>query len=419
MAKIENVLLYPYKAVPANDDYITGTDSENSNATVSFKVSAFKTVVAGTNLPDTLSKGATTGGHNIDIVGTDRIQTSTHTAQVFNFTTAATTHTVGVISGASLTTGKLLQLISDSASVGTRTLLELTNDNALATGTTLLQIRNDSTGLALDVTGNTSLTGNIAISGNISTGTWNGTAIGTIYGGTGLATYTAGDILYSSATNVLSALAKGTNGQIMTLAGGIPSWATSTKLDGPVSSTDNALMRFDSTTGKISQNSIGILSDTGVLSGITAYNAPDGTVTNPIYAFTSETNTGIYLSGINIMSIGVNGTRELDIGSGLTVLSAFAAEAGIKLKSSRHVTTKLIDTTAYAWLGNTDSGIFTFTLPAGVQDTTYRVINTGSSANLLTLAPDGTEHLQGANSSITLADGVSVTITYDATDGWY
>lgn len=38
---------------------------------------------------------------------------------------------------------------------------------------------------------------------------------------------------------------------------------------GPGSSTDNALARFDSTTGKIIQNSVGILSDTGSLSGLT------------------------------------------------------------------------------------------------------------------------------------------------------
>lgn len=37
---------------------------------------------------------------------------------------------------------------------------------------------------------------------------------------------------------------------------------------GPGSSTDNALARFDSTTGKILQNSVGILTDAGALSGI-------------------------------------------------------------------------------------------------------------------------------------------------------
>ena len=47
-----------------------------------------------------------------------------------------------------------------------------------------------------------------------------------VNGGTGLITYTVGDILYCSATNVLSKLAVGTVGQVLTLAGGIPTWAT-------------------------------------------------------------------------------------------------------------------------------------------------------------------------------------------------
>lgn len=45
-------------------------------------------------------------------------------------------------------------------------------------------------------------------------------------GGTGQSTFTAGDILYASATNVLSKLAKGTDGEVLKLASGVPSWAT-------------------------------------------------------------------------------------------------------------------------------------------------------------------------------------------------
>ena len=37
---------------------------------------------------------------------------------------------------------------------------------------------------------------------------------------------TAGDVLYASATNTLATLGIGSNGQVLTIAGGIPSWAT-------------------------------------------------------------------------------------------------------------------------------------------------------------------------------------------------
>ena len=45
-------------------------------------------------------------------------------------------------------------------------------------------------------------------------------------GGTAQSTYTTGDIIYASATNTLSKLSVGTAGQVLTIAGGIPSYAT-------------------------------------------------------------------------------------------------------------------------------------------------------------------------------------------------
>ncbi len=52
-----------------------------------------------------------------------------------------------------------------------------------------------------------------------------GGTLGPTKGGTGLSTYTTGDLLYASAANVLSKLAAGTDGYVLTMAAGIPSWA--------------------------------------------------------------------------------------------------------------------------------------------------------------------------------------------------
>jgi hypothetical protein len=46
-------------------------------------------------------------------------------------------------------------------------------------------------------------------------------------GGTGLSTYTTGDIIYSSATNTLTKLGIGSTGQVLTVAGGVPTWGAS------------------------------------------------------------------------------------------------------------------------------------------------------------------------------------------------
>lgn len=67
---------------------------------------------------------------------------------------------------------------------------------------------------------------NITQVGNISSGTWNATVISPTRGGTGLNNYSAGDIIYASATNVLSKLSIGSNGKFLSISSGIPSWAS-------------------------------------------------------------------------------------------------------------------------------------------------------------------------------------------------
>jgi fibronectin-binding autotransporter adhesin len=47
-------------------------------------------------------------------------------------------------------------------------------------------------------------------------------------GGTNITTYTTGDILYASATNVLSKLAKGANGTVLKMGASVPAWSADT-----------------------------------------------------------------------------------------------------------------------------------------------------------------------------------------------
>ena len=66
---------------------------------------------------------------------------------------------------------------------------------------------------------------------------------------------TDGKLYYKNSSNVVTLLASssGASGDVV----------------GPASATDNALARFDLTTGKLIQNSVGILSDAGILTGLT------------------------------------------------------------------------------------------------------------------------------------------------------
>lgn len=83
-----------------------------------------------------------------------------------------------------------------------------------------ITVNADSIQISATYAGQTSIT----TLGTITTGTWNGTAIGTVYGGTGLTSYSTGDILYASGSNTLTKLAAATDGQVLQLSSGVPAW---------------------------------------------------------------------------------------------------------------------------------------------------------------------------------------------------
>ena len=69
------------------------------------------------------------------------------------------------------------------------------------------------------------LTSSLTSLGTVTTGTWSATAIGTTKGGTGLTSYTTGDLVYASATDTLVARAIGATGQFLKVEGGVPTWS--------------------------------------------------------------------------------------------------------------------------------------------------------------------------------------------------
>ncbi len=97
--------------------------------------------------------------------------------------------------------------------------------------------------------------------------------------------YADGKLYYKNSSGVVTLLASsaGASGDVV----------------GPASATDNALARFDTTTGKLIQNSVGILSDAGALSGLTDITA-SGNVT-----LSGGTANGVaYLNGSKVLTTG-------------------------------------------------------------------------------------------------------------------
>lgn len=141
----------------------------------------------------------------------------------------------------------------------------------------------------------------------ISSSTWNGTAIGATYGGTGQTAYTTGDILYASATNTLSKLGVGSTNQVLTIVGGVPTWAATTAATSITDDTTTNATRYinftSATTGTLStiytsstklqyNPSTGVLTSTGFAG---ALNGTVGATTPSTGVFTTVTANTAFL----------------------------------------------------------------------------------------------------------------------------
>ena len=152
-------------------------------------------------------------------------------------------------------------------------------------------------------------------------------------GGTGLTSYTTGDILYASGSSALSALSIGTSGQVLVVSGGIPSWASRVFLEGYTNTSspfNTALGAFagDSVTSATDCVFIGHNAGTGVTTGVNVIaigaGALDGAAapTNAIAigkdALGSAAGGAVncIAIGASAMSAGAAGSNNVALGTG-------------------------------------------------------------------------------------------------------
>ena len=138
--------------------------------------------------------------------------------------------------------------------------------------------------------------------GTVTTGTWNATAIGATYGGTGLTTYITGDTLYASATNTLSKLAVGSTGQVLTVAGGVPTWANTTAATTITDDTTTASTRYINFTSATS----GSLSTIYTSSTKLQYNPSTGVLTSTGFSGSGASLTSLNASNISSGTVGTS-----------------------------------------------------------------------------------------------------------------
>lgn len=187
----------------------------NQNIVGDFSVNTNKFTVAGasgnTAVAGTL---AVTGASTVAAVTASGLITAnsgltvasgTTSTQALSSTTGLFSSTVTVSSGGIAVTG---------ASTITGTLGGITTLTATTLAGTL------STASQPNVT---TMAGLVSV-GTIATGTWNATVITTTYGGTGLASYTAGDLTYYASGTTFTKLAIGAANRVLTSTGSAPQW---------------------------------------------------------------------------------------------------------------------------------------------------------------------------------------------------
>jgi hypothetical protein len=222
--------------------------------------------------------------------------------------------------------------------------------------------------------------------GTVTSGTWNAGTIGTVYGGTNITSYTTGDVLYASGANVLSKRAIGTAGQVLTVSGGVPVWATPTV--GTVTSVSGTTNRITSTGGAtpvidIAATYVGQTSLTTL--GTIATGIWNGTTIGATFGGTSQSTyaTGdiLYASGVNTLSklgAGVagyvltmaGGVPTWAISSGGTVTNvSWVTSQGVSASISNPTTIPAITITLGALTGVTSFNGLVITPNTGVITT--------------------------------------------------
>ena len=150
-------------------------------------------------------------------------------------------------------------------------------------------------------------------------------------GGTGASTATDG-------LNNLLPSQTGNNGKVLATDGTNATWTTNGSGDvvGPASSTDNAIARFDTTTGKLIQNSVVTIGDTGAATGFTTLSASTS-VTTPIVQASNSGGLALKNSGgTTQMSVGAGGGDNMSINVS-TNLNGTNAQIDISPTGTGHV----------------------------------------------------------------------------------
>ncbi len=243
----------------------------------------------------------------------------------------------------------------------------------------------------------------------------------------------AGDILTYTGTDY-ARLGIGAATQVLKVNAGATAveWAADTvnagDVVGPGSSTNNALVRFDLTTGKIIQNSTATLTDAGTLSA-TAFSGPlTGAVTGDVtgnVSGTAATVTGATQSAITalgtIASL-VATTADISGGTfdGIVGGTTPAAITGTQVDITAQGDLRLQDTTGGEYVGfqaAATTTTYTVTMPATAAASNGQALTT-TTAGIGSWSTVGDASLASAQEWTAQQNFNNTALVFDATQDW-
>lgn len=286
------------------------------------------------------------------------------------------------------TNGLLTQTAADTFTgrtlTGTSNRVSITNGNGVS--------GNPTVDIDAAYVGQTSIT----TLGTITSGTWNGTVIGAMYGGTGQTSYATGDTLYASATNTLSKLSGNTTTTRNFLrqtgtgsASAAPAWDTVTKTDVGLSNVENTAL--STWAGSANITTLGTISS----------GTWNGTIIGSTYGGT----------GVN------NGSKTITLGGNLVTSGAFnttltvTADTNVTLPTSGTLVNTAVTTlSSLVSVGTITTGVWNGT----IVSPTYGGTGINNASKTITLG--GNLVTSGAfNTTLTVTADTSVTLPTSGT----
>lgn len=278
-------------------------------------------------------------------------------------------------------------------------------------------------------------TTNITTLGNITSGTWNASRVGPTYGGTGINSYTLGDLLYADGTDNLAKLGGNTTTSRQFLAqtgngsvSAAPEWRQINTSDvsglgtlatqngtfsGTHSGTSSGTNTGDQTSVSGNAGTATALQTARTING-TSF---DGTANITVTAAAGTLTGSTLASGVTASSLTSVGTITTGVWNGTDVA---VADGGTGSSTASGARTNLGATTV-------GGNLFTLTNPSAIS---YARINADNTVTARTMAQSRTDlalhpvtitAITGgtqASTSTSLADVTGSTITYPDT-GWY